>query len=148
LEINTSSFTPPNHNNDSLQISTPPTTPSSSPFHYSSSYPFPSLPSNVKVNAPIRKVTMKLFSVSPTLIISLFSKYVNTLEELTLKILYELNPLSMDDLRTLVQNNQKLKYMGLFTLQGTRVLDEEKLNKFRLNGELPVPDYWWTDGIL
>ncbi|CAI2162098.1 20696_t:CDS:2 [Funneliformis geosporum] len=87
-------------------------------------------------------------SVSPTLIISLFSKYINTLEELTLKIMYELNPLPMDDLRYLVINNINLKHMDLFTLQGARVLDEENLNTFRSNGELPNADYWWTDGII
>ncbi|CAG8435617.1 7952_t:CDS:2 [Funneliformis mosseae] len=103
---------------------------------------------SLQLNAPIRKVTMKLYSVSPTLIISLFSKYIKTLEELTLKIMYELNPLPMDDLRFLVINNQNLKHMELFTLQGARVLDEENLNKFRSNGELPNADYWWTDGII
>lgn len=149
-EINSPSFT--DHHDNSLQVSTPPTTSSfssssSSPSSpHSSSYPFPH--PLVKLNAPIRKVTMKLYSVSPTLIISLFSKYINTLEELTLKIMYELNPLPMDDLRFLVINNQNLKHMELFTLQGARVLDEENLNKFRSNGELPNADYWWTDGII
>ncbi|RIA98526.1 hypothetical protein C1645_812586 [Glomus cerebriforme] len=95
--------------NSSLQISTPPTTPPSS------------FSSNSIINtpiAPIRKVTMKLYNVSPALIISLFAKYINTLEELILQIMYELSPLPYDDLRLLVKNNQKLNYMELYTIEG------------------------------
>ncbi|RGB43967.1 hypothetical protein C1646_679579 [Rhizophagus diaphanus] len=121
--------------NPSLQISTPPTTPPSS-FSSDSI-------TNTPI-APIRKLTMKLYNVSPVLIISLFAKYVNTLEELIIDIMYELNPLPYDDLRLLVENNQKLNHMELYTIEGARVLNKKELVSYRSNGELPKPEERWT----
>lgn len=121
--------------NPSLQISTPPTT------------PLPSFSSDSITDtpiAPIRKVTMKLYNVSPVPIILLFAKYVNTLEELILDIMYELNPLPYDDLRLLVKNNQKLNHMELYTVEGARVLNQKELVSYRSNGELPEPVERWT----
>jgi hypothetical protein len=126
-------------NSSSLQISTPPTTPP------------PSFSSDSITNtpiAPICKVTMKLYNVSPVLIISLFAKYVNTLEELILHIMYELKPLPYDYLRLLVKNNQKLNHMELYTIEGARVLNQEELNRFRSSGELPNPEDWWTPEMV
>ena len=87
-------------------------------------------------------------TLAPSLSISLFARYINTLEELTLQIMYELNPLPYDDLRLLVTNNQKLKHMELYTIEGARILDLEKLKEFRKNGILPSADFWWTPGMV
>ncbi|GES86635.1 hypothetical protein GLOIN_2v1677723 [Rhizophagus clarus] len=91
---------------------------------------------------------MKLYNVSPVLIISLFANYINTLEELILHTMYELNPLPYDDLRLLVKNNQKLNHMELYTIEGARVLNQEELDRFRSNGELPRAEEYWIPELV
>ncbi|CAG8723301.1 2854_t:CDS:1, partial [Acaulospora morrowiae] len=101
-----------------------------------------------RILAPIRRLTMKLYNVSPEPLISLLSSHFTTLQEISLHIVFELTPIPMENLRKLVKNNTEFKKLMLYTIQGRRTFVGEVLEKFKNGGELPDVECWWIPDLV
>ncbi|CAG8484566.1 16140_t:CDS:2, partial [Acaulospora colombiana] len=101
-----------------------------------------------KILAPIRRLTMKLYNVSPEPLISLLSSRFTTLQEISLHVIFELTPIPMENLRKLVKNNTEFKKLMLYTIQGKRTFVGKVLEEFKNGGELPELECWWIPDLV
>nr|CAG8543935.1 9304_t:CDS:2 [Entrophospora candida] len=90
--------------------------------------------------SPLSKILIDLTRVPSEPILSLIADHIETLEELTIKILYQTTPLPVEILRRLIINNKNLRKVTLYTIEGCRVLS---------NKDLPyIVTGWWSQGEI